>query len=82
MNPDEEKQEYSAKTKRIGLDIPITLRDELHSVIPSGMMSGVIRELLSELLVLTQEKGPKLVMLAILNNGLTVSLKKVISDEN
>lgn len=69
-----ETKPYTARTKRIALEVPIELREELATFVPSGLLSVTIRLLLTELIKLRREEGSYKVSMAILNERLTISL--------
>lgn len=59
---------------RIGADIPTELRDRLHSSILPGLLSEVIRKLLTEFIDLQKEKGISEPLKAILDNRIKLSI--------
>ena len=70
----EKNRSYGERNKRIGLDVPIALRESLYSFVPPGMLSPIVRGLLNDLVRLSEQKGPKEVIIAALNNRLKISI--------
>ena len=65
---------YMKKYTRIGADIPNELREDLHALIPAGLLSEIIRNLLSEFLKLQKEVGIAEPLKAILDNRIRLSI--------
>ena len=67
---------YPERTRRIGIDVPSSLREELSTWIFPGMLSQTIRALLLALIETKDREGIQVVLSAILNKKLIVSISK------
>lgn len=65
---------YKERTRRITFDTPISLRDNIHALIPPSTLSAIMRNLLVAVINLYAEEGGRKTLSALLSGNIEIRI--------